>query len=235
MAEKVLVVDDVSMFVELQKDYLQLSAVKVLSARDGKEAFDICQAERPALVFMDLHMPVMNGADCCKAIKRDQQLRLTPVVLIVSEGKEADRLLCLKAGCDEVVTKPLDRKIFLETARKLLPAIDRRDRRISCRFKVTFRAFGVTLSAFIVNISKHGLYLATDHQVDKETELDLIFALPEPFGSIVQTKGRVAWLNNNKSRLKPSLPVGFGVEFTSLSAEAVADLARFVESNKELS
>ena len=230
MAQKVLLVDDVSMFIELQKDYLQLSAVNILTARNGKEALKICQTERPVLVFMDLNMPIMNGADCCKALKEDPQLKSTKVVLITSEGKDADRSMCLAAGCDDFLTKPLDRAIFLETARRLLPAIDRRDKRVACHLKTKFRAFGVTLSGNIVNLSRHGAYLATDYDLEKGAPLDLIFALPEPHGSIIQVRGRVAWLNTRKSRHKRSLAEGFGVEFLSPSEETTSGLARFIEN-----
>ena len=231
MASKVLLVDDVSMFIALEKDYLQLSAVNVLTARDGQEALKICQSERPELVFMDLHMPLMNGAECCRAIKNDPQLS-TAVVLITSEGKEADRRLCLEAGCDDFLTKPLDRQVFLETARKLLPAIDRRDNRGNCRFNVKFRAFGITLSGFAANLSQNGMYVAADVQVEKGAQLDLIFALPEPVASIVQAKGRIAWLNTSKARKKPSLPEGFGVEFISLSNEAREQIGRYIGTAK---
>jgi uncharacterized protein (TIGR02266 family) len=230
MANNVLLVDDVSMFIELEKDYLQLSAVRVLTARDGKQALQLCQAERPALVFMDLHMPVMNGADCCRAIKQDLQLKSTSVVLITSEGKETDRQLCLDSGCDEFLTKPLDRHVFLETARRLLPAIDRRDRRIGCRFKVKYRVFGITLSGFVVNLSQNGVYIATESEVAEGAMVDLIFALPEPSGWIIQTKARVAWVNTRKDRRKMSFPEGFGVEFVSIPDEAAREIGRFIES-----
>lgn len=216
MAHKVLLVDDVSMFLELEKDFLSLSSVDVLTARNGQDAFRICQESRPDLVIMDLHMPLMNGADCCLAIKKDPQLS-SPVVLITSEGKEADRQLCLQAGCDGFLTKPLDRQVFLEMARKLLPAVDRRDRRGSCRINVKFRAFGITLSGLCVNLSQNGLYLAADVELDRDAQLDLVFALPEPVGSIIQSKGRIAWLNTSKTRKKSSLPEGFGVEFIGIS------------------
>jgi two-component system, OmpR family, alkaline phosphatase synthesis response regulator PhoP len=107
MANKVLIVDDVNMFLELERDYLQLSAVNILTANDGKEALRICRSERPTLVFMDLHMPVMDGAESCRAIKKDSQLRDTQVVLITSESNQADRTLCIDAGCDDFLTKPL--------------------------------------------------------------------------------------------------------------------------------
>ena len=230
MSQKVLLVDDVSMFIELQKDYLQLSAVSILTARDGKEALRICQSERPFLVFMDLHMPVMNGADCCRALKEDPRLKATRVILITSEGKEADRSLCLAAGCDDFLTKPLDRNLFLDAARRQLPAIDRRERRVACHLKVKYRAFGVTLSGYIENLSLNGAYLAADHDLEMGTAVDLIFALPEPQGGIVQLRGRVAWRNSGKARRKPSLAPGFGVEFVSPSEETARELARFLES-----
>ncbi|HBA90006.1 MAG TPA: two-component system response regulator [Geobacter sp.] len=229
MAKKVLLVDDVNMFLELERSYLQLSAVNILLARDGKEALDICQAERPDLVFMDLHMPVMGGADACRAIKKDPRLSC-PVVLITSEGKEADRQLCLEAGCDDFITKPLDRLVFLETARKLLPAIDRRELRVNCRFNVKFRAFNITLSGFAENLSQNGLYLVADVEVEKGSQIDLIFALPEPVGSIIQTRGRVAWLNITRHRRKSDLPEGFGIEFIALSDEAREQISRYIDS-----
>jgi uncharacterized protein (TIGR02266 family) len=234
MSQKVLLVDDVSMFLELQKDFLQLSAVNILTARDGKEALKICQSERPYLVFMDLHMPVMNGADCCKALKEDQQLKSTKVILITSEGKDADRSLCFSAGCDDFLTKPLDRNLFLDAARKLLPAIDRRDKRISCHIKVKYRAFGVTLSAYIINMSQNGVYLSTNHDLELGAVVDLIFALPEPQGGIVQLRGRVAWLNTAKARQKPTVDQGFGVEFISIPEETKRELARFIEGERSI-
>lgn len=234
MASKVLLVDDVSMFIELEKDYLQLSAVTVLTARDGEEALRICRLERPELVFMDLHMPLMNGADCCREIKRDQRLS-TAVILITSEGKEEERQLCLRAGCDGFLTKPLDRHAFLEAARKLLPAIDRRDRRVNCRFNAKFRAFGLTLSGFASNLSQNGMYVAADADLEKDAVVELIFALPEPFGTIIQTRARIAWQNSSKNRKKPALPPGFGVEFLFISEDEREQIGRFVDSLDKVS
>ncbi|QXE92575.1 response regulator [Geomonas subterranea] len=216
MAHKVLLVDDVSMFLELEKDFLSLSAVDIFTARNGEEALRICREQHPDLVIMDLHMPVMDGADCCRAIKKDPRLS-TAVILTASEGKEADRQLCLEAGCDDILFKPLDRLVFLDAARKLLPAVDRRDRRGSCRFNVKFRAFGLTLSGFCINLSQNGLYLAADVDLEQGTQLELLFVLPEPASTVIQTKARIAWLNTSKARRKSTLPEGLGVQFVGIS------------------
>jgi uncharacterized protein (TIGR02266 family) len=231
MIPKVLLVDDVNMFLELQKMFLKLSSVHVLTASNGHEAIEVARRERPALVFMDLHLPGMNGDECCAAIKADPELRSLPVVMITSERKAADQALCNKAGCDGFLTKPLDRVHYLETARKFLPAIDRRDPRVPCRTKVKFRVFGVTLSGEAMNISANGIYIVADYEVEMGTVLELVFALPDETGAQIQTKGKVAWLNSVKGRLKQGLPVGFGVEFVAITEESRTALKQYVERN----
>lgn len=232
MSEKVLLVDDVSMFLDLQKGYLQLSAVEILCAANGAEALKMCRRERPSLVFMDLNMPVMNGAECCEAIKKDPLLRSIPVVLIASEGREAERKLCLAAGCDDFITKPLDRKIFLETARRLFPVIDRRDKRVYCHIKTTFRASGTTGTGYIVSLSRQGVFLATSYRAAPGESVELMFSLPDPIQYLVQLKGEVVWTNESgeKERQRPDLPDGFGIRFLTVPEETEKNLTRFVET-----
>ena len=229
MIPKILLVDDVNMFLELQKTYLKLSSVRVVTAKDGSEALHVVKKERPSLVFMDLHMPNMDGAECCARLKADPEFKVLPIVMITSEGKGEERQSCFRAGCDDFLTKPLDRTRFLETARKYLPAIDRRDTRVPCRTKVKFRAFGLTLSGEVLDMSPNGIYIAADYEVEIGTMLEVVFALPDESGSVIQAKGKVAWLNSKKGRRKQNHPAGFGVEFVAITEESKAALKLFVE------
>ncbi|MBJ6727822.1 response regulator [Geomesophilobacter sediminis] len=226
---KVLLVDDVSMFVELQRSYLEPSDLKILTAYNGLEALEVCRSERPELVFMDLHMPVMDGAAVCAAVKKDPNLADTRIVMITSETKTGDHSVCYNAGCDDLLTKPLDRKIFLETARRFLPKVERRNRRVGCRIRAAYRASGTSHSGLIMDVSREGLYLSTNCAVEEGTQLDLVFALPEPHTAIIQTRGEVAWINFPEDRKKPSLPQGFGLRIVKIDPESSASLARFVE------
>lgn len=233
MIPKVLLVDDVNMFLDLQKMFLKLSSVHLLTACNGLEAVEVARRERPALVFMDLHMPVMDGAECCARLKADPEFKGVPIVMITSEGKAEDRELCDKAGCDDFLTKPLDRLRYLELARKYLPAIDRRDTRVPCQAKIKFRAYGVTLSGEVLNLSANGLYIVADYEVETGTVLELVFTLPDGSGRVIQAKGRVAWLNSTKGRLKQGLPAGFGVEFIAITEDSKAALERFVGAGSQ--
>src|SRR5690242_7384516 len=113
MGKAILLVDDVQMFIEIEKEFLQNSQVEILTARDGLEALDIIKERRPDLVFMDLQMPKMNGDACCRAIKSDRVQFATPVVMVTAKGDEEAKDSCLAAGCDGFLTKPLDRDRFL--------------------------------------------------------------------------------------------------------------------------
>ena len=229
MIPKILLVDDVSMFLELQKTFLKFSSVHVITAKDGAEALQRVKTDHPSLVFMDLHMPVMDGAECCARIKAESEFESLPVVMITTEGKREDRNICFGAGCNDFLTKPLDRALFLETARKYLPAIDRRDSRIPYRTSVKFRAFGFTLSAEIFDVSPNGIFIATDYEVAIGTVLEVAFPLRGERSPSIQAKGRVVWLNGRKERKKSALPVGFGVEFISLTDESEKELKIFIE------
>lgn len=231
MTPKLLLVDDVVMFLDLQKMFLRHSSVRIFTAKDGVEALQIVKKERPDLIFMDLHMPSLNGADCCAQIKGDPQFMSVPVVMLTSEGKESDKARCYKAGCDDFLSKPIDRVLYLEMARKYLPDIDRRNPRVSCKIKVKFRVFGLTLSGEIMDISEHGIYVATDYEVEAETMLDLVFALWGVDGALIQTKGRVAWVNSKKNKKKPQFPSGFGVELIAITEDSKRILNHFMETH----
>ncbi len=230
----VLLVDDVAVFLEMQRVFLRNSAVNIFTARDGVEALEMARNTRPGLIFMDLHMPNMNGAECCALLKQDPLLRSVPVVIVSTEGKEPDRSLCFKAGCDAFITKPIDRNIYLETARKYLPSIDRRYPRVPCRARIKFRMNGEVSSGEICDVSLQGLYVASECEVAVDGMLELAFALHEGDGALVQVKGRVAWVNGKKDRKNPDLPPGFGVEFIAITNSSKQILSHFEETRRKL-
>ncbi len=230
---KILLVDDTRLFLELEKSFLKLSPVHVLTATNGIDALEIARNERPDLIYMDLHMPKMDGALCCAVLKGDPALRSIPVIMVTSAGKDDDVRLCREAGCDDFITKPVNRKEFLEIGRKFLDRIDRREVRIPCRTPVKFKAHNVRFSGVSGDISSGGIFVAAEFDIEPKTSVELAFELPET-GCILQgIRGRVAWLNSGKNLLTPSMPPGFGVEFTNLPKEAAETINSFVEINKQ--
>jgi len=134
---KILLVDDVKIFLEIQKDFLRFSPVQILTAYNGIEALRTAALERPHLIVMDVNMPQMDGVTCCKAIREDPVLHSTPAILVITRSGQDDMESYKSAGCNAILHKPLQRREFLNMAYNFLPAIERREPRVSCRMPVT--------------------------------------------------------------------------------------------------
>ncbi|MEM1346193.1 MAG: response regulator, partial [Pseudomonadota bacterium] len=92
---------------------LDRHGARIRLCNNGREALDAFEARRPALVLMDVSMPVMNGLDATRAIRaveRRQGRTSCAIIALTANAMTEDRLACLDAGMDEVLTKPLRRK-----------------------------------------------------------------------------------------------------------------------------
>lgn len=227
---KVLLVDDVDLFLELEKTFFRREGLAVLVARNGQEAIDMVRAERPHLVFMDLYMPLLGGEEACQRIKADPELRTTPVVMVTQGGREEDIERCRRAGCDEIVFKPINRSQFLETARRFLHIATRNAPRIEARLRVQYGdAMEHLLDNFSINLSTGGLFLETAEPLEEGSPLYLEFHLPGR--SIpIRCNGLVAWVNGATAPQKPLLPGGVGVQFTDLGLADLQLIREFVKT-----
>jgi len=224
MDRTILIVDDVKMFIEIQKEFLRPSCVDILTATDGEEALNVVTSRRPDLVFMDLQMPRMDGASCCRAIKSDQRLKNIPVIMVTSKGKEEDAKNCYSAGCDDYLTKPLDRDYFLETARRFIPEIDRREKRLPLSVDGIIKNSDKSISCVLHDISSGGAFLITEYIGIPGHVIQISFTMPD--GTFIECHGRIAWVNSVMS----TLPRGIGVKFSLVASHAKEALARFIKS-----
>jgi FOG: CheY-like receiver len=100
--------------------------IKILSQRNGEDALQYLaslkqrNAPLPDLVFMDIKMPRMNGIETLIAIKQDPQLHYIPVVMLSTSTNESEMRICLKAGAEIYLAKPLQANAFEELIRPLL-------------------------------------------------------------------------------------------------------------------
>ncbi len=228
--KKVLLVDDVELFVELEKTFFHRSNVTLLVARNGKEALDLARRERPDLIFMDLFMPEMDGDVACARIKDDPDLAHIPVVMVTHGGREADLQRCRDSGCDDVLLKPVNRHKFVAAARRFIGLEDRMAPRVEARIQVRYAADGQELTDYSLNMSTGGLFLETEAPLPVETELQLVFPLPDR-AEPVRTRARVAWVNEPDNRIKPGLPPGMGLQFLDLSLDDLQDVRAFVRDH----
>ena len=106
---KVLIVeDDDSMAVAL-KDGFEYEGYSVALARDGAMGLKMATEEKPDLMILDVMLPKMNGLDVCRQIRKDGNN--LPIIMLTARGQEIDKVLGLKLGADDYITKPFG---FLE-------------------------------------------------------------------------------------------------------------------------
>lgn len=226
---KVLLADDVELFLELERTFLQREDFDLLVARDGREALETIRAERPDLVLLDLYMPELDGPEVCRAVKSDPALRATPVIMVTHGGRDEERLRCAEAGCDAIVTKPINRHAFLATVRGHLRIVERDAHRVPARMLVRFGPEGGRiLTDYTVNLSTGGIFLETAHQFEVDEPLQVSFVLPERVAEL-RCRARVAWVNQEERRLKPTLPPGMGIQFLDLSGAERAEVLAYVK------
>lgn len=226
---KILLVDDTKLVLELEKSYLKLSHVEVLTAPNGAEALELIRKDPPDLVFMDMNMPVMDGIACCTALKADPFLSSIPVIMLTTAGRAGDRESAQQAGCDGFITKPIDRREFLEIARRYTDAVDRRELRVPCQFPVMFTLGKSPVGAHAMDIGDGGVFISSREPVCPGTMIKVALYLPQEPLVLREFSAKIAWVNEEGNRVNAGLPPGFGAEFSDLEEGGRAALKQAVD------
>ena len=103
---KILIVDDVETDRLLLGGVVRRAGHDPLYANDGDAAVEQVKSAKPALVFMDVVMPNLNGFNACRKLKQDPETKQIPIVLVTSKGTESDKFWGKKQGADEHIPKP---------------------------------------------------------------------------------------------------------------------------------
>jgi len=106
--KKILLVEDNEMNRDMLSRRLTKRGYAVVMAVDGAEGVAKARSESPALVLMDMGLPVIDGWTATRQIKADPATAQIPVIALTAETAEGDREKCLAAGCDDYDTKPVD-------------------------------------------------------------------------------------------------------------------------------
>jgi len=117
MNQKILVVDDEFEIVKVVRAYLEQSGFRVITAGDGQLALAAFRHERPDLVILDLNLPLIDGLDVCRTIRRESN---TPVIMLTARVEETDRLIGLEIGADDYIVKPFSPREVVARVRTVL-------------------------------------------------------------------------------------------------------------------
>ncbi len=117
---KILLVEDNQMNRDMLSRRLRRKGYDVLIAVDGQEGVDKASKERPAIILMDMSLPVVDGWEATRRLKADADTEPIPVIALTAHAMAGDREKALAAGCDDYDTKPVDLKRLLGKITALL-------------------------------------------------------------------------------------------------------------------
>ncbi|QRK08759.1 response regulator [Archangium violaceum] len=119
----VLIVDDYQDAREMYAEYLEYSGFRVAEARNGLEAVEKAFALRPSVILMDLSLPVMDGWEATRRLKKDPRTRSIPVVALTGHALDGHSREAEDAGCDAYVTKPCLPDALVQEVQRVLATV----------------------------------------------------------------------------------------------------------------
>jgi CheY-like chemotaxis protein len=173
---RILLVDDMRRFLDLEKTFLQRAECRILTAVTGLEAIKVAKTQMPDIILLDVEMPEMNGIEAARILKSDPQTRHIPIIICTAlEGVE-DRARA--AGCDDFRRKPLDEDAFLDVIGKFVPLKIRKVPRAALEVPTVLRDNDREFQGRSVNISTTGIYLQSAYRPIVGTLLEIQFPIP---------------------------------------------------------
>jgi len=166
MAKKVLIVEDDSNIAELLHLYLEKEGFETQVARDGGKGVELFRSFRPALVLLDIMLPIMDGWTVLKKIREEDK---TPVIMLTAKGETEDKISGLEMGADDYITKPFEMKEVLAR----IHAVLRRtmgEEEISGEKKLTF-------DKLVINLDSYELLVDGQRVDTPPKELELLYHL----------------------------------------------------------
>ena len=118
---KILYVEDNDDNIYMLERRLKRAGFDVVIARDGAQGVAMALAEQPAMILMDMGLPVLDGSQATRQIKAAPETKHIPVIALTSNAMTGDREKALAAGCDDFDTKPVDMARLIGKIQALAP------------------------------------------------------------------------------------------------------------------
>lgn len=121
MMPRVLVVEDEENILLSLEFLLTKEGCVVATARDGASALRALQGDPPALILLDVMLPLIDGFELCRIVRADARFNATRIMLLTARGRENEIARGLALGADTYLTKPFSTRDLMDKIRQLLP------------------------------------------------------------------------------------------------------------------
>jgi DNA-binding response OmpR family regulator len=173
--EIILVVDDEGNIRDLARMYLEKEGFQVVTALNGQQALDQIRRQRPALLVLDLMLPVVDGWEVCRRVRAGSDL---PIIMLTARDDDVDRIVGLELGADDYLTKPFNPRELVARVRAVL-------RRAGPGAAVRQDMARRSLADVTIDPARHEVSLAGHQLVLRAREFELLLALVDHAGLVL--------------------------------------------------
>ena len=230
---KILIADRSIFFLELVKSFLKKAGCQVFSTCNCQDVLKIVDELRPDLIIMDLDLPTLNGENCCKRIKADVASKDIPIIMTVAKGNEKEIKRTLAAGCDDYVTKPVDRIDLLKKIKHLIDLVAREEERFPIYSKLTYDDGKEVCDGEAYYISRGGMFINGPNLLPVGSPLSLSFSISTA-EALIEAEGIVAWKTEDEERIPAHVTPGMGITFIDLSDECKEAIEAYISQGNYL-
>lgn len=149
----VLIIEDEDAIVTMLEYNLKKEGFRVRSTDNGEDAFMLIEESKPDLILLDWMLPAMSGIEICRVLRKKEETKHIPVIMLSAKGEEMDRIQGLDTGADDYLTKPFSPTELVARIRAVF-------RRIRPAFSKQVLEFeGITLDVDKRTVSRQGTEL----------------------------------------------------------------------------
>jgi len=173
MDTTILIVEDEEAIVTMLRYNLEKEGYNVESTDDGEEALTMVKEHRPDVIVLDWMLPSMSGIEVCEALRRNNETKGIPIIMLSARGEEGDRIQGLDAGADDYMIKPFSPS-----------ELNARIRAVFRRFRPALSEKVLTFSDVRVDLAAHKVWRAEKEIHLSPTEFSLLQYLMEHPGRV---------------------------------------------------
>lgn len=168
---KILVVDDDINICELLRLYIEKEGYEVIIANDGGQAVAKFKTERPDLVMLDIMLPVLDGWQVCREIRKTSQC---PIIMLTAKGEVFDKVLGLELGADDYVVKPFETKEIVARIKAVLRRVNGGNAPVAEEQDTNKE---VSFDKLVINLTNYELRVNGEQIDTPPKEMELIYHL----------------------------------------------------------
>ena len=120
MKQRILIIEDEPALVEMLRYNLEKEGFDIATALDGEEGLAAVADAKPDLILLDWMLPHVSGLEICRQLRRGNDTRTIPIIMLTARGEESDRVRALDVGADDYVTKPFSPNELMARIRAVL-------------------------------------------------------------------------------------------------------------------